>query len=412
MSKPRIRVKGFEGDWKRKKLGELGFTVSGVGFPNVEQGGKTGMPFYKVSDMNSLGNEHQMLFANNYVTDLQIESNSWKPLTSLPAIIFAKVGAAALLNRKRLISSPCLFDNNMMAYCLSEYWQKSFAKSFFDSFDLRRLIQTGALPSINGKEIEKAVAFLPNSKKEQSTIGDLLYLFDILICKLRDKIIRLNSLKICYLTRLFPIGGGTEPPMRFKNFQEGWEIIRLKDVAEKVTEKNTLREITEVFTNSAVHGIISQRDYFDHDVAKRDNIQGYYIVSEDDFVYNPRISVTSPVGPINRNKTGKIGVISPLYLVFKVHGINKSYLEYYFKTNCWHEYMRFNGNTGARFDRFSISDDDFFNMPIPVPKSPLEQESLANYFNNVDNLINLHTQELERLKALKASFLDGMFVNP
>ena len=54
---------------------------------------------------------------------------------------------------------------------------------------------------------------------------------------------------------------------------------------------------------------------------KEDNIDGYYIVRDNDFVYNPRISNLAPVGPINRNKLGRTGVMSPLYTVFKTHDV-------------------------------------------------------------------------------------------
>lgn len=71
--------------------------------------------------------------------------------------------------------------------------------------------------------------------------------------------------------------------------------------------------------------------------------------------------------------------------------------------------MRFNGNTGARFDRFSITNEDFFKMPIPVP-SPEEQAEIAEFFENLNKEIEHNKEELERLKALKQSCLQGMFV--
>src|SRR5690554_6250730 len=60
-------------DWKVKRLGEIGVFTSGNGFPIEEQGGKDGIPFYKVSDMNLKGNEYKMRFSNNYLTSKQIE---------------------------------------------------------------------------------------------------------------------------------------------------------------------------------------------------------------------------------------------------------------------------------------------------------------------------------------------------
>ena len=81
------------------------------------------------------------------------------------------------------------------------------------------------------------------------------------------------------------------------------------NIASKVKIKNNGMTYTETFTNSAEQGIISQRDYFDHDVANAENIDGYYIVENNDFVYNPRISSSAPVGPINRKTLGRTGVM-------------------------------------------------------------------------------------------------------
>ena len=159
-----------------------------------------------------------------------------------------------------------------------------------------------------------------------------------------------------------------------------------------MTEKNTLLAKTEVLTNSAEFGIINQREFFDHDIVNENNIGGYYIVRERDFVYNPRISVSAPVGPINCNKLGKSGVMSPLYTVFRVHDIDSVYLEYFFKTSRWHSFMRFNGDSGVRSDRFSIKTELFYKMPIPITKY-CEQVKIGKYFSQLDHLISLHQRK-------------------
>lgn len=143
---PEIRFSGFTDDWEQRKLGDIGKARSGVGFPDAEQGGVTGIPFFKVSDMNLDGNENEMTVANNYVTAEQIAVHRWSPITELPAIFFAKVGAAVMLNRKRLCRFPFLLDNNTMAYSLSSTkWDADFAKALFGTVDLTSLVQVGAL---------------------------------------------------------------------------------------------------------------------------------------------------------------------------------------------------------------------------------------------------------------------------
>ena len=199
-----------------------------------------------------------------------------------------------------------------------------------------------------------------------------------------------------------------KPKVRFAGFTETWEQRKLGEIADKVTEKNTTLRYTEALTNSAEFGIIGQRDFFDHDVAKLSSLHGYYIVKEDDFVYNPRISVTAPVGPVNRNKLGKIGVVSPLYTVLRTAQIDNEFLEWFFKSACWHSFMIFNGDSGARSDRFSIKNSTFFEMPIPCP-CRMEQVRIGTFFRHLDRLITLHQRKRGRLENIKKAMLEKMF---
>ena len=187
------------------------------------------------------------------------------------------------------------------------------------------------------------------------------------------------------------------PAIRFAGFTDAWEQRKLGSFARKVTEKNTSMSVTETFTNSAEFGVISQLDFFDHAVSKDESISGYTIVCPEDFVYNPRISVTAPVGPINRNRLNRAGVMSPLYTVFRTDAsIDRVYLEHFFKTSGWHSYMQLNGNSGARSDRFSIGDDTFFAMLIPA-SSLAEQRRIAGFLESLDTLITLHQRKSTRL---------------
>ena len=199
-----------------------------------------------------------------------------------------------------------------------------------------------------------------------------------------------------------------KPAIRFKGFTDAWEQRKLAEISGKVTEKNTGLQYVETLTNSAEFGIISQRDFFDHDISKLGSLDGYYIVRNEDFVYNPRISTSAPVGPINRNKLGRTGVMSPLYTVFRPHDIDTTYLEHFFKCGYWYSFMNFNGDSGARSDRFSIKDDVFFQMPIPVPHIE-EQRKIGLFLTQLDHLITLHQRELEKLQNIKKSMLEKMF---
>ena len=203
VSVPEIRFKGFTDPWEQRKLGDIGKARSGVGFPDADQGGLTGVPFFKVSDMNSDGNENEMTVANNYVTAEQIADHRWSPITELPAIFFAKVGAAVMLNRKRLCRFPFLLDNNTMAYSLSPTkWDADFAKALFGTVDLTSLVQVGALPSYNAGDVESMEIYLP-SLLEQEQIGAYFNHLDNLITLHQRELEKLQNIKKSMLEKMF-----------------------------------------------------------------------------------------------------------------------------------------------------------------------------------------------------------------
>ena len=198
------------------------------------------------------------------------------------------------------------------------------------------------------------------------------------------------------------------PALRFKGFSDAWEKRKLGDMAKKVVEKNKSGEFKEVLTNSAENGIISQRDFFDKDIANKKSLNGYYVVRPDDFVYNPRISNSAPVGPIKRNRLNRTGIMSPLYFVFRVHNVNHGFLEQYFSANVWHHFMTQNGDTGARSDRFAIKDSVFVTMPILIP-SVAEQQQIASSLQALDGLIAATQGKLDQLEMLKKALLQHLF---
>ena len=238
---------------------------------------------------------------------------------------------------------------------------------------------------------KKTPISLPN-QIEQAKVGEFFQQLDNLITLHQRKFEKLTNVKKSMLEKMFPQNGSSYPEIRFKGFTDPWEQRKLSEITDKVTEKNAGLQYVETFTNSAEFGIISQRDFFDHDIAKLGSLDGYYIVKTEDFVYNPRISTSAPVGPINRNKLGRTGVMSPLYTVFRPHDIDTTYLEYFFKCGYWHSFMNFNGDSGARSDRFSIRDNVFFQMPIPIPDID-EQRKIGELLTCLDNLITLHQRQ-------------------
>ena len=187
--------------------------------------------------------------------------------------------------------------------------------------------------------------------------------------------------------------------MRFPEFSGEWEKNNLSKFSSKITKKNKGNVIQNVLCNSANLGIIPQNDYFDRDIANADNTDSYYIIEQGDFVYNPRKSTAAPYGPVNIYNGEKPGIISPLYLCFSVLNISPSFLFYRFKSSVWHPYVYSHGDTGVRFDRVSIKDDVFFDMPIYTPTQN-EQEKIATLLSLIDERIATQNKIIEKYESL------------
>ena len=199
-----------------------------------------------------------------------------------------------------------------------------------------------------------------------------------------------------------------EPNIRFNQFKELWKVVKLDSISKKVKSKNLNNTFENVLTNSAEFGIIPQRDFFDKDIANLKSLNGYYVVQPNDFVYNPRISNKAPVGPIKANFLNTTGVMSPLYYVFRTQNVNVLFLAKYFDSSYWHKFMKLNGDTGARSDRFAIKDSVFKEMPIPFP-SHSEQSAIGSLFRTLDDLLASYKDNLANYQSLKATMLTKMF---
>lgn len=401
MAKPEIRLKGFDGEWKE-------------------------CPFHVVAKPYFVSNKyvhHQNLLSLSYGKIKRKDINSGKGLlpASFDTYQIIKDGIIVfrftdLQNDKKSLRVGLAKEEGIIspAYVCVECENVSPEFLFLQlySYDLRKVFYSmgdGLRQTLSYNDVKDMPIYVP-SDKEQKFIIEYFNSIESEILSEESKLASLKQVKQACLVSMFPQAGETTPRVRFKGFEGEWECEPLCNFSKKVIKKNQNLEYKITLTNSAEYGIINQLDFFDHDVSNGDNIRGYYIVENDDFVYNPRISASAPVGPINRNQLGYAGVMSPLYYVFRVYGMSKDYLSVFFKTTLWHKFMKDNGNSGARFDRLSITDDVFVQMPISYPKDIQEQQQIASFFTSLDKQISLQEQRLERLKQIKAACLDKMFV--
>ncbi|MFS9154201.1 restriction endonuclease subunit S [Streptococcus infantis] len=394
-SNPRIRFKEFNNKWGNYKLGQLGTFKSGIGFSDSQQGGTEGIPFFKVSDMNNIGNETEMRNANNYVTQEQIMKNSWKVINETPAIIFAKVGAALMLNRKRLVTRPFLIDNNTMSYSFDELWDKDFGLTLFQTINLPKYAQIGALPSYNASDIAMIKVNVPDVQ-EQSAIGSLFRTLDDLLTNYKDNLANYQSLKASMLSKMFPKAGQTVPEIRLDGFEGEWETKILSEVT-NITMGQSPK--SENYTDNPNDYILVQgnADIKGNQVVPRLWTTEVTKMAE---IGDIILTVRAPVGDIG--KTDYNVVIGRGVAAIKGNDFIFYTLEKMKMTGFWNRF-----STGSTFE--SISSNDIKEAIIQIPTLK-EQQAIGAYFSNLDNLISAHKEKISQLETLKKKLLQDMFI--
>jgi len=222
--------------WNVVSFKRLGYFQAGAGFPDEEQGlSDQELPFYKVSDTNLQGNEVWMNVENNTVSR-KIATKLRAFVLPPETIIFAKVGAALLLNKRRILSKPACIDNNMMGFirtCCELKW----IFYWMCGLDLGRLANPGAVPSINENQIKEIVVPVP-VVEEQREIGRFLdretAKIDALIEKKERLIELLQEKRTALITHAVTKGLDPNVPMKDSGVEwigeipEHWDLIPLK----------------------------------------------------------------------------------------------------------------------------------------------------------------------------------------
>lgn len=158
-----------------------------------------------------------------------------------------------------------------------------------------------------------------------------------------------------------------------------WKRVKLRDCVEEVDERTTENNQYEVLTSSK-SGIYSQEDYFDKQVASKDNT-GYKIIKRGQFTY--RSMSDNGTFTINRLENKDIGIVSPAYPVFEATDINAEYLKYFFQSEGFRKEI-YNLSQGST--RTALKYKDLSDIEILLPTIE-EQERIVRILTNIDEVL-------------------------
>lgn len=182
-----------------------------------------------------------------------------------------------------------------------------------------------------------------------------------------------------------------------------WKKVKLGDYIEEINDRTTENNQYEVLTSSK-NGIFSQEEYFDKQVASKNNI-GYKIIKKGQFTY--RSMSDSGRFTINRLENKEIGIVSPAYPVFEATKIDPVYLKYYFESELFRKAIHnlSQGSTRTALKYKNLSEIEIILPPIE------EQEKIIRILENVDKIISKYEGLLEQKNQFIKSYFVEMFEN-
>lgn len=251
---------------------------------------------------------------------------------------------------------------------------------------LRELGNAGTQKNLNGGIIKRLDVPVP-PYGEQRRIAQILTTWDQAIATTEQLLS--NSQRCCRDLMASMLSGHR----RFPVFLDKWRYVDFDAVFERVTRKNSTQN-TNVLTISGEHGLISQRDYFNKSVASA-NLSGYTLLYRYDFAYNKSYSAGYPMGAIKPLLAYDAGVVSSLYLCFKLRDdvdADFDFFRHYFEAGLLNQEIEGIAQEGARnHGLLNVSVTDFFKLQLHIPTAP-EQRRIAE-------VINVARAEEARLQA-------------
>ena len=399
-------------DWEETSLGDLCTFRGGNGFKEEHQGQSVGdFPFIKVSDLTLPGNEKHITNAQNWVSEAVLKKLR-ATLHPEGAVVFAKVGAALKLNRRRILSRPTAIDNNMMAAIPDrERIDADFLYYFLLTQDLGRFSQESAVPSVNQGHLASIDIGLP-PLPEQRKIAEILRTWD-------EAIEKLEALRAAKLRRhralTHSLVFGTRQLDRFRTTGEvaahrwftlpaTWGIKPIGKLAREISERNGDGEQHEVLSCSKYDGFVRSLEYFKKQVFSAD-LSGYKKIWRGDFGF-PSNHVEE--GSIGLQNLTNVGVVSPIYTVFRFapEKVDADYAFAVLKTGLYRHI--FEVSTSASVDRRgSLRWSEFSKLPFPLP-SLAEQRAIAEVLRTAQTDLDALNTEIEALSRQKRGLMQKL----
>ena len=383
---PAIRFKGFTDTWEQRKLLEFGLATGGTSIESEfsEDG------VYKVISIGSYSEDN--VYRDQGIRAVRSDKTVNRILNKgdITMILNDKTASGNIIGRVLLIEESGVYVYNQRTERIevdNSNYDSQFIYTMLNAPAIRdRIIkqsQGNTQIYVNWTTISQTDYLVPQFS-EQRKIGEYFANLDHLITLHQRKYDKLTNVKKSMLEKMFPKNGSNVPEIRFKGFTEAWEQRKLGDVVDVRSGKD-YKHLSE--GNIPVYGT-----------------GGYMLSVNQALSYNEDAIGIGRKGTIDKPYILKAPFWTVDTLFYAVPSQNSD-LDFVFDIFQNIDWKKKDESTGVP----SLSKTAINEIDISAPCLE-EQQVIGSYFSKIDNLITLHQRELEKLKNIKKSCLENMFV--
>ena len=372
---PALRFRGFDNAWEQRRLGEVATITMGQ---SPDGATYSDSPSKYILVQGNADLKDGWVFPRVWTTQKTKVCDKGDLIMSVraPAGAMGKTAYNAVIGRGvAAIKGNEFIYQRLVKMDLCDYWKKLAAGSTFES--------------INSDIIFNAEIAMP-SGKEQKKIGSIFNKLDHLISLHQRKLEMLKKVKKSMLEKMFPKNDAKVPELRFSDFTDAWEQHKVKELCNIGTGKSNTQDQVE------------------------DGIYPFYIrsdipVKSNKYLYDCEAVITIGDGNIGRvfhYVNGKFDLHQRCYKMRDFQDILGKYFYYFFSTRFYDRAMKMTAKATVDSVRLEMISE----MDIWKPIQRDEQKKIAQFLTNLDRLISLHQRKLEKLKNIKKSMLEKMFI--
>ncbi|WP_306791598.1 restriction endonuclease subunit S [Agathobacter rectalis] len=377
---PTVRFDGYKKAWKKEKLSRIVDVKNGMDYKHLQRG-----------DIPVYGTGGYMLSVN--------EALSYKDDA-------VGIGRKGTIDKPYILKAPFWTVDTLFYAVPKENNDINFVFGLFQNVDWKKKDESTGVPSLTKNAINDTDVFVTDYV-EQKTIGEYFKNFDDMIKLHQQEIDRLVCVRKAMIEKMFPQNGADVPAVRFGQYKEPWRLCQFSEIFK---ERHIIDTISDEYPQLAFtieEGVIrpedkktNKRDFLIIDKANKKYLQTEY----DDIIYNPANVI---YGAIHRNALGK-GCVSPIYKIFYTDQ-DSTFME------CIVRHPRFikeisRSMEGTVKKLRTLKPKAFLEKRAYIAPSIEEQQQIGEYFRQMDRLIEIEKEELEKIKHIKSACMEKMFV--